>query len=46
VNNNPTEDVTVKILRNDYAEGNGEKIQNLYCGMRGAKLSRKAGKKN
>jgi hypothetical protein len=46
VNNNPTEDVTVKILRNDYAKGNEEKIQNLYCGMRGAKLSRKTGKKN
>jgi hypothetical protein len=27
VNNNPTEDVTVRILRNDYTKGNGEKIQ-------------------
>jgi hypothetical protein len=32
VNNNPAEDVTVRILRNDYAEGNGEKIQGYIVG--------------
>jgi hypothetical protein len=32
VNNNPTEDVTVRILRNGYAKGNGEKIQDYIVG--------------